>query len=197
LSQGLSDEDGVLAVKAAREAMEAHVERREPEVELTPHFQRKGGAFVTIHDHPRNTLRGCIGFPEPMFTLGESILRAGAAVCEDPRFPPLKREETDTVIVEVSVLSVPEPIEAMPEELPAAIEIGRDGLILEKGHARGLLLPQVPVEWGWDAEEYLRNLSRKAGLDPEGWRNATIHRFQSAIFTELEPRGDIVRRGGH
>ncbi len=196
MSQGITDEEGALAVKAAREAMEAHVERRDPEVELPGGFQRKGGAFVTLHEHPRNTLRGCIGFPEPVFSLGESIMRAAAAVCEDPRFPPLSPEETDKVIVEVSVLTVPQPIEATAEEIPGTIEIGRDGLILEKGHARGLLLPQVPAEWGWDAEEFLRNLSRKAGLGSEDWRDAAILRFESAVFTEVEPRGGIVRRGG-
>jgi len=97
--------------------------------------------------------------------------------------------------VEVTVLTPPELITATtPEEIKGSIVIGRDGLIIEKGYYRGLLLPQVPVEWGWDVDEYLVNLCYKAGLPPDAWKQARIYRFQGEIFSETEPYGEVVRR---
>ena len=102
----------------------------------------------------------------------------------------------DGVVFEVSVLTPPELIQVeSPLEYPKKIVIGRDGLILEKGFFKGLLLPQVPVEYGWDAEEYLAQLSMKAGLPPDAWlsKDAKIYRFTAEIFREEEPKGKIVR----
>jgi len=195
VSPVLSLEEGRLAVAAAREAITAYTQSRQPRFEFPPSFQRKSGAFVTLHTYPQNQLRGCIGFPEPIFPLGEAILRAGTAACEDPRFPPLQSSELDRVVVEVTVLTPPELITATtPEEIKGSIVIGRDGLIIEKGYYRGLLLPQVPVEWGWDVDEYLVNLCYKAGLPPDAWKQARIYRFQGEIFSETEPYGEVVRR---
>ncbi len=196
MSKGLLEEEGVLAVEAAREAVEAHVVRRPPEIGLPSRFSEKGGAFVTLHTHPQNQLRGCIGYPEPIFSLAEAIVRAAAGACEDPRFPPLRSHELDKVVVEVSVLSVPEPIHASsPQEVLGSIEVGRDGLIISKGPYRGLLLPQVAVEWGWDVTMFLQNLCRKAGLGPDDWMDADLFRFESMVFAETEPRGKVMRRG--
>ena len=97
--------------------------------------------------------------------------------------------------VEVTVLTVPERIRAgSPAELLSEVVVGRDGLIIEYRGNRGLLLPQVPVEWGWDAEEYLAHLSMKAGLPPDAWTypGVTISSFRGEIYKETSPRGDVV-----
>jgi hypothetical protein len=113
----------------------------------------------------------------------------------DPRFPPLSRDELDKVVFEISVLTPPEKIEfESPLELPNLIQIGRDGLILRYGPYSGLLLPQVPVEYNWDVEEYLINLSMKAGLPPDGYlyKGVEIFRFEAQIFSEKEPSGEVI-----
>lgn len=195
---GYSDEDGTLAVRIAREAVEAHVAPRTLHAfSVPPHFDEKAGVFVTINQHPEGLLRGCIGYPSPFFPLIKALVKAAEGACEDPRFPPLGREETDRVIVEVSLLTRPELIEVRkPKEYARAIEIGTDGIIVAQGPARGLLLPQVPVEWAWGAEEFLADGCMKAGLLPDAWldESTRVYKFQSEIFAELEPYGQIVRR---
>ena len=193
-----SDAEGELAVRIARDAIEAYVLRRPLRSFTVPaHFNEKAGAFVTINTHPEALLRGCIGYPSPFFPLIKALVKASEGACEDPRFPPLGRDEVGRVIVEVSLLTRPEPIEVRkPKEYPKAIALGVDGLIVARGPARGLLLPQVPVEWGWGAEEFLSEACMKAGLLPDAWLDDStrISKFQSEIFTEVEPRGAVVRR---
>jgi len=106
-------------------------------------------------------------------------------------------DELDHVVFEVSVLTPPEPIKVEnPSEYPSKIKIGRDGLIVERGFFKGLLLPQVPVEWRWDEEEFLCQCCMKAGLPPDCWlvKETKIYRFQAIIFEELSPKGEIVRK---
>jgi len=108
----------------------------------------------------------------------------------DPRFEPLSMDELDSVVFEVSVLTPPRLLSPKsPLELPSMIRIGRDGLILEYGPYSALLLPQVPVEFGWSPEEYLSHLAMKAGLTPDVWldRKAKIYVFQAQIFEEVIP----------
>ena len=110
---------------------------------------------------------------------------------------PAFSRELDGVVVEVTVLTVPREIGYDdPRSLPGMVHIGEDGLIIECMGRRGLLLPQVPVEWGWDAETFLRHLSMKAGLLPDAWTwdGARIWSFGGEVFSETSPRGDIVRR---
>jgi hypothetical protein len=98
------------------------------------------------------------------------------------------------VKVEVSVLTKPEPIEVEnPRDYPKHIEIGRDGLIIEWSGYSGLLLPQVPVEWGWDVEEFLSQTCMKAGLPPDHWfeKDVRIQKFSAQIFKEKTPGGEI------
>ncbi len=193
-----TDEEGDLAVRIARDAIEAHVlDRPLRTFAVPPHFNEKAGAFVTINTHPEALLRGCIGYPSPFFPLIKALVKAAEGACEDPRFPSLQRDELDRVVVEASLLTRPEPIEVRrPKEYPKAIAIGVDGLIVAQGPARGLLLPQVPVEWGWGPEEFLSEACMKAGLLPDAWldESTRISKFQSEIFTEVEPRGAVVRR---
>lgn len=141
---------------------------------------RKGGAFVTLR--LLGDLRGCIGyieFPGPVRVAVEEI--AKKAAFEDPRFTPLTPAELDRVTIEVSVLS---PVRRISS--PDEIEIGRDGLILESGMHRGLLLPQVATEYGWDVQEFLEHTARKAGLAADAWKHphTLLYTFTAEVFSE-------------
>jgi hypothetical protein len=116
---------------------------------------------------------------------------------QDPRFYSLSSSELDEVVFEVSVLTPPEAIEVKKlEEYLAKIKVGEDGLIVEKGMFKGLLLPQVPVEWGWCEEEFLCQCCIKAGLPPDSWltKGAKIYKFNAIIFEEETPQGEVKRR---
>jgi len=193
-----SDEEGRLAVRIAREAIESHVRGREfPTLGVPERFNEKAGAFVTLNTHPESHLRGCIGYPSPFFPLVKALVKAAEGACEDPRFPPLQEDEVARVVVEVSLLTHPELLTVKkPKEYTKAISIGRDGLIVAQGPARGLLLPQVATEWKWSAEEFLSEGCMKAGLLPDAWLEdgTRIYTFQAEIFSEVEPRGFVARR---
>ena len=189
---------GEEAVRLARSAVEAEVSGRPaPAIPGTGAFSDSAGAFVTLDTFPAGELRGCIGIPMPVMPLGQAIVEAAGSACNDPRFPRLSPGELGGVTVEVTVLSRPEAIRAdTPEGILESIVIGRDGLILSFMGRRGLFLPQVPVEQGWDKEEYLDHLCMKAGLPPGTWRRegARIETFTGEAWRETTPRGDIVRR---
>jgi len=189
--------DGTAAVKAARRYAEAETKRETAEVSLSDGFSEKKGVFVTISEYPSGDLRGCIGYPEPILPLKDALKLSAAAACHDPRFNDLTFVETKTCTFEVTVLTVPQKIQyGSPEELVSKIEVGRDGLILSYKGRRGLLLPQVPVEYGWDAEEFLKHLSMKAGFYPGTWKESgvTIEAFSGEIFTETSPGGEVERK---
>ena len=137
------------------------------------------GAFVTLKRDGQ--LRGCIGTLQCRSTLPEEIARvAVSAAREDPRFDAVSVAELDDLDVEVSVLGPLEPID--PQD-PAAFDIGRHGLVVEEGHRRGLLLPQVATEWGWGREQFLSQTCVKAGLAPDRWqRGAKVYRFAADVF---------------
>ncbi len=142
-------------------------------------FPEASGAFVTLKREGR--LRGCIGTLECRRGLAQEVARvAVSAATEDPRFEPLKISELDGLDVEVSVLGPLEPIDPLDEH---AFEIGRHGLVVERGLRRGLLLPQVATEWGWNRETFLAQTCLKAGLPPDAWRHsATVYRFAGEHF---------------
>jgi AmmeMemoRadiSam system protein A len=141
-----------------------------------------GAAFVTLTKNGR--LRGCIGYTEavaPLFKVVQEC--AVAAATEDPRFPPVSTNEIPSLRVEVSVLTPLVPIR--PEE----VEVGRHGLMVARGRMRGLLLPQVPVEFGWDRETFLDQTCVKAGLPPSAWRHgATLRAFTAEVFCEEDKK---------
>lgn len=149
--------------------------------DVPPEFKEKRGVFVTLKKN--GNLRGCIGYPEPMYPLLDALLDSSvSAAVRDPRFQPITAPEMDTINVEVTVLTTPQ--EMVPD--PKNVNIGEDGLIAEKGIFKGILLPQVPVEWEWDAEEFLCQVCIKAGLPPDCWldKKTTVYKFQGQIFSE-------------
>lgn len=190
-------EFGREAVRAARQAAEAETEGRAENPVFSEGFRELSGAFVTISKYPSGDLRGCIGYPEPVLPLGQAIISAARSACHDPRFPSLTLKEAENCVFEVTVLTSPEKINfSSPDDLLNKIEIGRDGLILSYKGRRGLLLPQVPVEWEWSKETYLEQLSAKARLPMDIWKKegVTIENFQGEIFAEKSPKGEVVRK---
>ncbi|HIP15955.1 MAG TPA: TIGR00296 family protein [Methanothermococcus okinawensis] len=195
----LTLEEGTYAVKYARAVIENYLTGKNIVVVNYPKkFDKHRGVFVTLHTYPDHTLRGCIGVPEPTMPLIEALKEAAiSAAVNDPRFSPVTIDEMDNIVVEVSVLTPPKLIEVEePSEYLDKIEIGRDGLIIEYGIYRGLLLPQVPVEQEWEVPEYLSNLCLKASLSPDAWLRypVKIYSFQAQIFEEIRPRGQVVEK---
>ncbi len=191
-------EVGKLAVITARAVIERACGRTFPaSFSQPPEFEKNTGVFVTINRYPSLELRGCIGYPEPVYPLKEAIVKAAYGATRDPRFNPLSGEELDEVVVEVSILTPPSLIKVKdPKEYLKKVKIGRDGLIAERGPYRGLLLPQVPVEWNWEVEEFLSQTCMKAGLTPDAWleKSSKFYAFQAEIFSEAAPKGDITRK---
>ena len=194
----LSLEEGTQATRLARDTVELYVRTaKEPSPDLTGPFKEKRGVFVTLHTYPSEDLRGCIGIPHPVMALQDAIVSAAVSATRDPRFPPLATGELDTIIVELTVLTPPERIKVShPKEYVDRVVIGRDGLIVEQGIYKGLLLPQVPLEQGWDVEEFLSHTCLKAGLLPDTWCDplTKIYSFGGQIFTETQPHGEIQER---
>ncbi|OGS52620.1 MAG: AMMECR1 domain-containing protein [Euryarchaeota archaeon RBG_13_61_15] len=194
-----SEQEGELAVRIARAVVEAHVRRqKQPASEVPQRFEEKSGVFVTLTTYPSDDLRGCIGYPEPLLPLIEALRDSAVSACSrDPRFPPVRADDLGKTRVEVSLLTPPQEIQPKKRtDLPGMVKVGDDGLIVQKGWARGLLLPQVPVEWKWDAEEFLCQTCIKAMLPPDSWlQNETkVFKFQAEVFSEDRPGGKIRRR---
>ncbi len=159
-------------VKEVRKILTAHFEGRKH----VPDVKGKRGVFVTLKRKGR--LRGCIGVIQPV-DLKEWLVEAALGAIRDPRFPPVQREEVPELEVEVTLLGEPEPL-GSPEE----IEIGKHGLIVEYGPYRGLLLPQVAVEYGWGPEEFLDHTCIKAGLPPGCWTSdrVKVYKFEGVVI---------------
>jgi len=157
-----------IATAAARECFSAEAP--------SAHLAEPRGVFTTIYVSRK--LRGCVGYPAPIAPLYRAVAEtAQAAAFEDNRFPPLRAEEIPGLVVSLSVLSRLEPIRA------EQIDIGRHGLVISRANQRGLLLPQVPVEHGWDRTTFLEQTCKKAGLPGDAWREgATIEAFTAEVF---------------
>lgn len=169
-------------LRLARKALETAVSHHKmiTPVDVDEMLQQPLGAFVTLTSH--GALRGCIGYPEAVYPLCETIVRgAVSAALHDSRFHPVRTAELDTIHIEISVLSPLFPI------APAAVDVGTHGLVIEQGHARGLLLPQVPVEWGWNRDEFLTHTCAKAGLPGDAWQHgAQLFAFTAEVFSEAD-----------
>ena len=150
-------------------------------LDLTPpneHLAERRGAFTTLH--LQGELRGCIGYVFPVATLYQTVAEtAASAAFNDPRFYPVEAAEAPLLKIEISVLSPLSPVAA--EE----VEIGKHGLVVTYRARRGLLLPQVPVELGWDRETFLSQTCIKAGVDPDAWKmGAQLEAFVAEVFGE-------------
>jgi len=170
-------------LRIARASIESVFGGERPTVPAgSAHLLERRGVFVTLR--VGKELRGCIGYVEPRFPLAQAVEEvARKAAFEDPRFAPLDPEELPSVDIEISVLS---PVEAVRDI--AEIEVGKHGLILEAGMWKGLLLPHVPVEYGWDREQFLNHTALKAGLPAGAWRDehTRLFRFTTETFSETE-----------
>jgi uncharacterized protein (TIGR00296 family) len=198
MGQEYTDEDGEIATKMARRAIEEYIDiKLIVKNSYGGKFVEKRGVFTTLTD-TSGELRGCIGFPEPVYPLGEAVIKSAiSAAVNDPRFSPVTKEEMDNIIVEVSLLTKPEVLAVKNrKELPSKIEIGKDGLIAERDSYSGLLLPQVAVDEGMDQKAFLNAVCWKAGMEPDCWKDAdtSISTFSAEIFYEVEPRGPVFRK---
>ena len=144
----------------------------------TPHLAEPRGAFTTLHLH--GYLRGCIGYVLPVSSLYKTIAdTAVAAAFEDPRFTPVTETEASGLEIEISVMSPLAPI------LPEQVEVGKHGLLVSFEGRRGLLLPQVSIEHGWDAEKFLNETCHKACLPRDAWKHgAQLEAFTAEVFGE-------------
>jgi uncharacterized protein len=196
----LTDEEGKFLIRLARNTAKTFLETGKtpkPPADTPKKLFENCGVFVTINTIGGD-LRGCIGYPYPTAPLVNAVIdNAINAATQDPRFEPMDKSELTRVVFEVSVLTPPEPVEvANPKEYLKSIKVGEHGLIVEKGFSKGLLLPQVPVEWGWREEEFLCQCCLKAGLPPDSWltKGAKIYRFKAIVFEEETPNGAVKRK---
>lgn len=179
----LNREERRILLQLARQTIETYLKenRKGTFKSENPTFREKRGVFVTLHR--QGELRGCIGYPLPIKMLYEAVIdNAISSSTQDPRFPAVTMEEMSDIDIEISVLSVPKKVDGIDE-----VVVGRDGIIITRGFHRGLLLPQVPVEQGWDLKQYISYGCMKAGLPADEWkRGVEIETFQGEVFGEKE-----------
>lgn len=196
----INQQEGKALVQLARNAVEEYLKTREHikvPGDISEKLLQPCGVFVTINKirDGEKELRGCIGYPYPTSPLAEAVIDSAInSATQDPRFPPLSTRELDNVVFEVSILTPPEKIETKKStEYPTKIKVGEDGLIVERGMYKGLLLPQVPIEWEWNEEEFLCQCCIKAGLPPDNWliEGTKIYKFNAIIFEEEKPKGKV------
>jgi len=196
----LTQKEGEYLVKLARNAVEEYLKMGKTLAlpkNVSPKLMENCGVFVTLNsvEHGKKELRGCIGFPYPTHPLAQAVIESAIdSATQDPRFSSVSLKELDNIVFEVSVLTPPELIEVKkPTDYPSKIKVGQDGLIVERGYWKGLLLPQVPVEWNWNEEEFLCQCCIKAGLPPDNWllKDTKIYKFSCVIAQELTPKGAV------
>jgi len=200
MSFQLTLEEGRFLVRLARKAVERYLKNEKimavPK-DISPKLMERCGVFVTLNSFHRGKkeLRGCIGFPYPITPLTRAVIESAInSATQDPRFPPVSLDELDHIVFEVSVLTPPQLIKVeKPTDYPSKIKVGQDGLIVERSYYKGLLLPQVPIEWNWEEDEFLCQCCMKAGLSPDSWllKDTKIYKFQAIIFEEASPKGEI------
>src|SRR5712692_10269016 len=198
----LSMEDGRTLVGTARQAITNHFDGKSFEATTNggSELSVPRGVFVTLLDEVMSRgFRGCIGNPFPTTSLlNETVRCAVEAATMDPRFAPIRQDEfLRSIAVEVTVLSpIVHIIVKSPLDLPLNIKVGRDGLLVDGVGTKGLLLPQVAVDEGFDEEEFLNECCLKAGLMPDAWVTGSVKvaRFQGQIFSEAAPGGQVFER---
>ncbi len=201
----LTLEEGKFLVKLARKAIEEYLKtgRKIAPPPDTPEklLKEKYGVFTTLELYlgpDRTELRGCIGFPQGLDNVVKALIESAiAAATEDPRFEPLRLDELNRIVIEVSVLSPLQELKVeSPKEYLNKIVIGRHGLVVKRGIFSGLLLPQVPVEYCWDVMTFLNETCAKAFLPYNCWLDelTTIYIFEAQVFKEVEPNGEVIER---
>jgi len=180
----MSEEEKRYLLKLARHTLEKYFNL--PTEELpdlkTPNLEKPLGVFVTLMKE--GELRGCIGYPEPVKPLKEAVVdMAISAAVNDPRFFPVEPREVSELEIEISVLSPLKKIQSIEE-----IEVGKHGLVIQRGNQRGLLLPQVASEHHWDRETFLSHTCMKAGLPADAWQwdDVEIYIFSAEVFSEKD-----------
>jgi AmmeMemoRadiSam system protein A len=174
-----SQEERDLLLRLAHRSIDLALEGRGTDpTSPTAHLAEPRGAFTTLH--LEGELRGCIGYVLPTQSLYATVAEAArAAALDDPRFPPVTPAEAAHLKIEISVLSLVQPIR--PEE----VIVGQHGLVVTQGNHRGLLLPQVPTEWKWNRETFLAQTCLKAGLPADAWQHgAQLQAFTAEVFGE-------------
>ncbi|MFW9983280.1 MAG: TIGR00296 family protein [Candidatus Odinarchaeota archaeon] len=214
MSRLLTLEEGIMLTKFARLTIETYI-RNNKQLDIpttnSESLHENRGVFVTLkkrqgEEVDKWMLRGCIGrLPpgpisraEPVPLLEATRQAALSSALDDPRFPPVQEEELESILVEVSVLTIPKELEVHDrKKLAEHITVGKDGLIIEgRGWHRGLLLPQVAPEQGWNALQFLQGCCQKAGLPPDSYLKSEvrIYKFQAQIFSETSVSGEIIER---
>lgn len=195
----ISKSDGELLVKTARDIVKEYLSNNQ-KLKLSEAFENRfsfnSGIFVTLNNS--QGLRGCIGYLLPDKKLSNALLGASiSAAIDDPRFAKVKLEELDEITFEVTILTPPTRIQVENNsEYPSKIKVGRDGLIIKYEYNSGLLLPQVPTEYGWNEEEFLNFTCEKAGLPKDCWKtkDVEIQKFEGIVFKETSPNGDVIQK---
>jgi AmmeMemoRadiSam system protein A len=177
--QEVSGEERTQLLRLAHDSIFLALQRREISLDPpTSHLAEPRGVFTSLY--LQEELRGCVGYILPTCSVFRAVGEtARAAAFEDNRFPPVTQEEAPHLQVELSILSLARPL---PVE---QVEVGRHGLLISWHGRRGLLLPQVPVERGWDRTTFLEQTCCKAGLPRDAWqKGATIEAFTAEVFGE-------------
>ena len=173
-----SEADRQTLLRIARDAIVAHVRGGvAPTLEIGGALSQPADAFVTLHRG--GELRGCIGRLQAHEPIAHVVAHCAVAACsDDPRFPPVTAEELDGLEIELSILGPIEPVASLED-----IDVGRHGLVVERGFHRGLLLPQVAIERKWDRKTFVEETCRKAGLPRDAWQaGATVSTFEADVF---------------
>jgi AmmeMemoRadiSam system protein A len=187
-NETLNKKEEQILLKMARDTLPLYLDKRAvpslKDYPLTPNLQKTCGVFVTLKEKATGNLRGCIGYVVGRKSLSEAVIDCTVqAATRDRRFAPLKKGADRTVYIDVSVLSPPKEINRIDK-----IKVGKHGLIISKGLKSGVLLPQVPVEWGWNRDAFLKAICKKAGLPDRAWEHgATLYVFTAQVFGENGP----------
>jgi len=179
MSFSLSEKEKQILLQCARITIENKFSKTpRPLPEPTDNLQEYCGAFVTLHRNGK--LRGCIGNMTGAKPLFDTIIQmAESSAFHDPRFPPVSAAEAGELDIEISVLTPLREIDSAEE-----VEVGKHGIYMQRGHRSGVLLPQVPVEQGWDRNTFLEHTCMKAGMSADCWQDpeVKISVFEAIIF---------------
>jgi len=183
-------EDAEQLIKLARQSINSKFNGLEFNLPSGAQFNQKRGVFVTLTKN--NKLRGCIGFSLPKFPIAQAVADAAkSAAFADPRFPAVQEKELSDILIEISILTLPQKCDSKD------IIVGRDGLIANYAGYKGLLLPQVAIENNMNKIEFLECVCQKAGLPDDAWQKQGFHlqSFQAQIFKEKSAGGEVVEIG--